>query len=82
MRECQTEKIKKEGYKMSIKRVVVTEDFTRQSLQSTLNTFCAKYPVEDIDVLMHETKVGHDIKPCFVSIIKIGESNEVQKVSE
>ena len=55
-----------------IKKVIVTEDFTRQSLQSTLNTFCSKYDVEDIDVLMHETKVGHEVKPCFISVIKIG----------
>ena len=65
-----------------IKRVIVAEDFTRQSLQSTLNTFCSKYNVEDIDVLMHETKIGAEMKPCFVSIIKIGTPDEVQKVSE
>ena len=57
---------------MSIKKVVVTKDYTSQSLQSTLNTFCAKNNVEDIDVLMSEAKVGTEVKPCFISVIKIG----------
>ena len=60
-----------------IKQIVVTKDYSIQGVQSTVNSLCKKFPVVDVDVLISDTKVGADMKQCFIAITKVGTSDEV-----
>lgn len=60
-----------------IKQIIVTKDYSIQGVQSTVNSLCKKFSVEDVDVLVSEAKVGADVKQCFIAITKVGTSNEV-----
>lgn len=60
-----------------IKQIMVTKDYSIQGVQSTVNALCKKFPVVDVDVLVSETKVGADMKQCFIAVTKVGEADEV-----
>ena len=62
---------------MTIKQIIVTKDFSIQGVQSTVNALCKKFPVEDVDVLVSETKVGAEMKQCFIAVTKVGTVDEV-----
>ena len=60
-----------------IKQIIVTKDYSIQGVQSTVNSLCKKFPVEDVNVLVSEAKVGTEMKQCFIAITKVGTSDEV-----
>lgn len=60
-----------------IKQIMLTKDYSIQGVQSTVNALCKKFPVEDVNVLVSEEKVGTEMKKCFIAITKIGNANEV-----